>query len=322
MALFGVVAILVLLSVAVGTRAIPLDVVWHALWHEDVSRDAVVIWQLRMPRTVLGVLVGAALGLAGALMQALTRNPLADPGLLGINAGASLAVVLAITLLGTTEFSGYIAAALVGSGSAALGIYALALRAPPGSRNVHLILTGAAVSASLRAATGIITMANSATFDTYRFWVVGSLNHAMAGALWWMAPVLAGTIAVMAVLGPQLNALALGDDLVRSLGVRLLWVRGITFLGVVLLCGVATAAAGPISFAGLIVPQLVRLVIGPDWRWVLPYSLLTGAALLLAGDILGRVIARPGELEVGIVIAFIGAPLLFWLVARRRHPAG
>jgi iron complex transport system permease protein len=315
--LAGLLAIAVVASLAVGSRPLMPDTVWQALWHPHAGRDAIIVWQLRLPRTLVGAVVGAALGLAGALMQALTRNPLADPGLLGINAGAALAVVLGITLLGTNGLSGHVGLALVGAAIAAAGVFALDRIAPAGRREVHLVLTGAAVSASIRALTGILVLSNSATFDTYRFWVLGSLNRPAPVGLWAVEFAMVAATLLLLPLGGRLNTVALGDDLVRSLGVRVAWMRAASFAGIVVLCGCSTAIAGPISFLGLAVPHLAKRATGPDWRWILPYSAAIGAILLIAGDIAGRILAAPGELEAGIVIAFMGAPLLLWLLTRR-----
>lgn len=304
-------------GLAVGTRALAPDLIWRALWRPDGGRDAVIVWQLRLPRTIVGAVVGAALGVAGALMQALARNPLADPGLLGVNAGAALAVVLGIAFGGAGGLSDCVGLALIGAATAAGGVFMLDRIAPAGRGEVHLVLTGAAVSASIHACTGILALSDSATFDSYRFWVLGSLNRPAPAGLWAIGVVMAGTMALAMPLGGRLNTMALGDDLVRSLGVRVFRMRAVSFVGVVVLCGCATAIAGPISFVGLVVPHLARFAIGPDWRWILPYSALIGATLLIVSDLIGRIGAPPGELEVGIVTAFIGAPLLLWLVARR-----
>ena len=310
--------LLFLLSIAVGARPIDPAIVWRALVENDGGRDAIIVWQLRLPRTLLGVLVGLALGLGGAMMQALTRNPLAGPGLLGINAGAALLVVLAISVFGVTSFSGYVWFALVGCGLTAAIVYALSGRSDSPVQQVRLVLAGAAISACLGAVTGIITMANSQTFDSYRFWVVGSLDNRTPDVAFQVMPVIAVGAVLALALGGRLNAIALGDDVGRTLGVRLGQVRLLSFIAIALLCGGATAAAGPIGFVGLMVPHAVRLIVGPDWRWILPYSVLTGPVIVLASDIVGRVVARPGELEVGIVTAFIGAPVLLWLVINHK----
>jgi iron complex transport system permease protein len=320
-ALAGLLLFAITVGVAVGARALAPGVVWHALWHPDGDRDAIIVWQLRLPRTLVGALVGAALGVAGALIQALTRNPLADPGLLGVNAGAAFAVVLGITLFGADGLSDYVGLALIGALAAAGGVFALDRIAPAGRREVHLVLTGAAVSALIRACTGILALSNSATFDTCRFWVLGSLNRPVPSGLWAIGTAMTLAMMLAMPLGGRLNTMALGDDLVRSLGVGVFRMRAVSFVGVVVLCGCGTAIAGPISFVGLVVPHLARLALGPDWRWILPYSALTGATLLIVSDVVGRVAAPPGELEAGIVTAFIGAPLLLWLVTQR-HGAG
>lgn len=305
-------------SVALGSRTIALPDVWHVLWHRDGSRDSIVVWQLRMPRTMLGVAVGAALGLAGAVMQALTNNPLADPGILGVNAGAAFAVVTAIAVFGVTQVTGYVWFAFLGAAVAALVVFGLGGRTAGPAGQIRLVLAGAALSASLGACTGIITMFNSTAFDSYRFWVVGSLDNRDAQTLGRIAPFLLVGVLLALTLPRQLNAMALGDDVGRALGVSALRMRLVAFTSVTLLCGAATAAAGPIGFVGLVVPHAVRLIVGLDQRWVLPYSLLTAPILVLASDIVGRVVARPGELEVGIVTAFVGAPVLLGLVVRRR----
>ncbi|WP_329109630.1 iron chelate uptake ABC transporter family permease subunit [Micromonospora sp. NBC_01699] len=314
----AVLVLLVTVSVALGSRTIALPDVWHVLWHRDGSRDSIVVWQLRMPRTMLGVAVGAALGLAGAVMQALTNNPLADPGILGVNAGAAFAVVTAIAVFGVTQVTGYVWFAFLGAAVAALVVFGLGGRTAGPAGQIRLVLAGAALSASLGACTGIITMFNSTAFDSYRFWVVGSLDNRDAQTLGRIAPFLLVGVLLALTLPRQLNAMALGDDVGRALGVSALRMRLVAFTSVTLLCGAATAAAGPIGFVGLVVPHAVRLIVGLDQRWVLPYSLLTAPILVLASDIVGRVVARPGELEVGIVTAFVGAPVLLGLVVRRR----
>ena len=305
-------------SLALGPRIVPLDAVWRALSGAEAGREAAVVWQLRVPRTLLGLLAGAALGTAGALMQALTRNGLADPGLLGVNAGAALAVVATIALAGSADAAMIVPAALGGSLVAATTVFLLGAR----TGSVHLVLTGAALSASLRAGTGIIALSTAATFDAYRFWVIGSLGQPVAGILGWVAPLVLVCIGLALPLGASLNALALGNELMAGLGGSGRRTRGMCFLLIVLLCGTATAACGPIAFLGLAVPHAVRRLVGPDWRRVVPCSALAGAVLLLAADVLGRVMLRPGELEVGVVTALLGAPLLVLLVARPQRTMG
>ncbi|MFE2038820.1 FecCD family ABC transporter permease [Streptomyces scopuliridis] len=317
----ALVVLLVLISLGVGARGIPLATVARVLLHDDGSPEAIIVRQLRMPRTVLAVVVGAALALAGVVMQAITRNPLAEPGIVGVNAGASFAVVVAIAGFHVTGVSGYIWFAFAGAVLAALVVHTLTSGAARGHHHTRLVLAGAALSASLGACTGIITMFNTAAFDSYRFWVVGALENRGTEALTAAVPfILVGTLIALA-LGPSLNALALGDETGAALGLRVPWVRAAGFLSIMLLCGASTAAAGPIAFVGLVVPHVLRLLLGPDLRPLLAFALPGGAILLLVSDIAGRVIAPPGEIEVGIVTAFIGAPALLWLVVRRKEVA-
>jgi len=317
-ALAGLCAALAIASLGVGARPLDPATVIAALLAPDEGRAAIVVWQLRLPRTLLAVLAGAAMAVSGGLMQALTRNPLADPGLVGINAGAAFSVVTAIALFGITRFSSFVWFALGGAALAAGGVYLLSLRAREADRQVRLVLAGIAVSASLGAMTGIVTMLDATTFDSFRFWVVGAVGGRDAGIVLQLLPfVLAGGGLAMALAAP-LNALAMGDELGRALGLPLRAIVGGSFLAIALLAGGATAAVGPIAFIGLIVPHLLRPVVGPDWRRIVPLSLLAGPALLLASDIAGRVLAPPGEIEAGIITAFIGAPILLWLVQRQR----
>lgn len=307
-------------SLAVGSRMVAPGSVWQALWTGADTRDAVVVRLLRLPRTMLGLAAGCALGLAGALMQGLTRNPLAEPGLMGVNAGAALAVVMSIGLLGVADTPVLVGAALVGSALAATAVLTFARGNATRQGRIHLVLTGVAVSACLRATTGIFTLSNTATFDSYRFWVVGSLNARLEGAAGWAGPAVLAVAVPSLLLGRGLNALALGEELAGALGNRSVATRGLCLAALVVLCGLATAMAGPIAFAGLAVPAIVRWLVGEDWRWILPCSGLGGALLLLLADTIGRVVIRPGELEAGIVVAIVGAPMLVWLAARTRAP--
>ncbi|GAA3634553.1 iron chelate uptake ABC transporter family permease subunit [Kineosporia mesophila] len=321
----GLIVILVMTSVAVGSRPIPMADVWDGLLHRDRSTESVIIWQLRMPRTVLALTVGACLGVAGAVMQALTRNPLAEPGILGVNAGAAFAVVVAIAGFGATSFTGYVWFACAGAALASTLVWAVNQRAcgqlghptTAGNSQTRLLLAGVALSACLSACTGIITMFDEDAFDSYRFWVVGSLANRDQSILLAFLPFAGIGLLVALALGPSLNALALGDDQASSLGLKVAHIRVLCFAVLTLLCGAATAAAGPIAFVGLVVPHAVRLITGPDQRRVLALSLIAGPALVLAADIVGRVIARPGEVEAGIVTAFVGAPVLVHLVLRQ-----
>ncbi|WP_020575000.1 FecCD family ABC transporter permease [Actinopolymorpha alba] len=314
----GVLALTALVSVAVGSRQIPLGTVLDVLVHRDSSNDAIVVWDLRIPRTLLGIAVGAALGLAGALMQALTRNPLADPGLLGVNAGAATAVVVAIAFLGLSSPTAYVWCALLGAAVAAGAVYLLGSQGRGGASPVRLALAGTAITAALTAFISAITLTNTDVFDQYRFWAVGALAGRDASVLGQVVPFLAvGTVLGLALARP-LNAVALGEDTARALGAHLGRTRILGAVAITLLCGAATAAVGPIGFVGLTIPHIARAITGPDQRWVLSYSVVLAPILLLASDILGRIVARPGEVEVGIVTAALGAPFFIALVRRRR----
>jgi iron complex transport system permease protein len=307
-----------LLSLSVGSQPVPPRVVLHSLLHHDLSGDGVLVWSLRIPRTAIGLSVGAALGLAGALMQALTRNPLADPGLLGVSAGAAAAVVTAIGVLHLVAPGAYVWFSLAGAGAAAVTVYLLGNRGRATATPVRMALAGAAISTVLGSYVTAVVLLDQRTFTTFRFWSVGALAGQSLSVLWQTLPFMVlGAVLALALARP-LNALALGEDSGRSLGANLGLTRTGSAVAVTLLCGGATAAAGPIGFVGLTVPHVARGIAGPDQRWVLPLSMLLAPILLLGADVLGRVIAPPGEVEVGIVTAFVGAPVFLHLIRRRR----
>jgi iron complex transport system permease protein len=282
------------------------------------SEDARIILDLRIPRTLIGLAAGIALGLAGALMQALTRNPLADPGILGINAGAATAVVLAIRLLGVSTLTGYIWFAFAGAAGAFLVVYLLGTRGRSGANPERLALAGAAIGAALLAVTNAVALLDLTTFDRYRLWTVGTLAGRDLDVFWGVLPFVAVGALIALGLGRSLNVIALGEDAARALGADLGRTRALTAIAITLLCGAATAAVGPIAFVGLAVPHTARALVGPDQRWLLPYSLVLAPILLLAADIVGRVVTRPGELQAGLITAFIGAPVFLAVILRRR----
>jgi iron complex transport system permease protein len=321
-ALVLMAAVVAFLSVALGARTISLGTVVEALVHTGGGgTDGVVVRDLRIPRTVLGLVVGASLGLAGAIVQGITRNPIADPGLLGINAGAALAVVVGITWFGAAGAAGYVWFAFAGAALAALLVYAIGALGPGGAGPVRLALVGAAFTAAAGSLTTIVVLSDIETLDRYRFWLVGSLVGRDLGSLAALAPFAVVGAALALSAGRVLNALSLGDDVARGLGQRLWIARATSATAVVLLCGTATALAGPIIFDGLVVPHVARWFTGPDYRWILAYSAPLGAILLVASDIVGRFIARPGEIEAGIVLAFIGAPVMIAIVRGSRLTA-
>lgn len=305
-------------SIAVGSKSISLGTVVTAMTSYNGSLDDhVIVHDLRLPRTLLGLAVGAALGLAGTLIQALTRNPLADPGILGINEGAALGVVVSVAVAGLTSPLGYIWFAFAGAAVSAVLVYAVGARGREGASPVRLVLAGIAFTYVLHGITFAILLTDSAAFDRWRNWSAGSLAAADPDALMGVLPFLAVGAVLALALSRSLNALALGDEAGQALGVHRGRTRLLGAVAVTLLCGAATAAAGPIGFVGLMVPYLARMITGPDYRWLLPYSLVLAPILVLGADILGRVLARPSEIGVGVITAFVGAPLLIAMVRRR-----
>jgi len=315
----AVVALLCFLSLAVGARVTPLHAVWDSIvGYDPDNTDHLVIRELRLPRTILGLLVGAALGMAGAVMQGVTRNPLADPGILGVNAGAALLVVLGISVFGVTSILGYVWFAFAGAAVASVVVYSVAALGREGATPVKLALSGAAISAAFGALTSALLLLDQATFDQFRFWAVGSLAGRDMAIVVQIAPFLVAGCLLALCLGRVLNTLSLGEDVARGLGADVIFSRAVSAAAIVLLCGAATAACGPIGFVGLTIPHVARMIVGPDYRWALPYSMIMAPILLLAADIIGRVIARPGELQVAIVTALLGAPVFIALVRRKK----
>ncbi|MEU9775887.1 iron chelate uptake ABC transporter family permease subunit [Streptomyces sp. NPDC047968] len=313
------VAVLLLIcvaSIAVGAKSVPVSEVWHGLFHYSGTANDVIVRDVRVPRTLLGLVAGAGLGLAGAVMQALTRNPLADPGLLGINAGASAAVVSAITFLGVTSLGGYVWFAFAGAAVVSAAVYVLG--GSRGATPVRLALAGTAATAALYGYINAVQLLDAAALERLRFWTVGSLSTADLRTILTILPFVAAGALLALLLARPLNAMEMGDDTARALGAHLTRTRVLAMLCVTLLCGAATAACGPIVFVGLMVPHVVRAVTGPDMRWVLPYCAVLAPVLLLGADVLGRVVTRPAELQVGIVTALIGGPVFIQLVRRKR----
>ncbi len=306
-------------SLAVGAKSIPTSTVLDAVFsYDETVTDHLIIRELRVPRTIVGLAVGAALGVAGALMQGLTRNPLADPGLLGVTAGASFAVVLAIWIFSLGSLLSLVWFAFVGAAAASVLVYALGSVGRGGATPVRLALAGAAMNALLFALTRAVTLLDQATLDQFRFWAVGSLSGRDQEVASNMLPFIVVGLFMAVAVSRRLNALALGEDMARALGTGIGSTRALTGIAVTLLTGAAVAAAGPIAFIGLVVPHAVRAWFGPDQRWLIPASALAGPTMLLFCDIIGRVIARPGEVQVGIMTAAIGGPAFVVLVRRSR----
>jgi len=314
----GVVGV-VLISLAFGTRQIEFPVVVDAILAPDpTNNDHAVVRDLRVPRTVIGLLAGAALAVAGGIMQGLTRNPLADPGLLGVNAGASLFVVLGITFLGITAASGYVWFAFAGAAAATVLVYAVGAGRGGNPTPVTLTLAGAAVTAVITSVITLVLLQNLDTLNQYRFWSVGSLVGRELSTVTVVIPFLVIGFVLAAIVARMLNVLALGEDVARGLGQNIVLARVLAAVAIVLLCGGATSISGPIVFVGLVVPHIVRRFTGPDYRWILAYSFLLGAILLVLADVIGRLVVQPTELEAGIVVAFLGAPVMIALVRRSK----
>ena len=316
----GLLALAIVVSIAVGSREIPLDVVWQTLVGRAPagSTDAVVILDSRLPRTTIAVAAGIGLAVSGALIQAVTRNPLADPGILGVTSGSAFAVAMAVGVLGITAVQGYLWFAFGGALAATVIVYLIGSTGREGSSPVRLTLAGVALGAVLSGIVTAMLLADPRGFAAMRAWESGSL----AGRGWdGIVPVLpflgAGVVLALAI-SRSLNAIALGDDLAVSLGARVTLVRSLAIVAVSLLAGGATAIAGPIAFVGLMIPHVARWIVGPDQRWIVAFALLLGPILLLFADVVGRVVLRPGELPAGIVTAVLGAPVLIALVRRQK----
>jgi iron complex transport system permease protein len=292
-------------------------VVWNALFHPSADFDQFAIRDFRLPRTVIGLVVGAALGVSGALIQALTRNPLADTGILGVNAGSSFAVTVAVALLGVHDVGGYMWFAY--GGALVVTIMVLAFGSTRrGQSPMLMVLAGVCISAILAGASSALTLTNPSAFDQMRGWEAGSIMGRPLDVVWPVLPLLIIGLVLASTTTRALNTMALGDDLAAAQGVRLARTRLLTVAAITLLAGGCTAIAGPIGFVGLMIPHVARWIVGPHQGWILAYSLLLAPSLLLASDIVGRLVIAPGEIPVGIVTAFVGAPVLIALVRRRK----
>jgi iron complex transport system permease protein len=309
--------LLMMVSVAVGTRSVGWADIIAALGGRVESIDQAAV-AARIPRTLLAGLAGAALGLAGAIMQGVTRNPLADPGILGVNLGASLAVVVGIAWFHIASAHAYIWTAVLGAGIAAVFVYAIGSLGRGGATPLKLALAGVATSVAFSSLVIAVILPRADIAGGIRSWQVGGVGGATFDSLSHVLPFLAAGFVLGLMSARKLNSLALGDDLAAGLGERVALARAMAALSAILLCGATTAICGPIGFVGLIVPHLCRLMTGVDHRWLLPLSALAGACLLTGADVIGRVIARPNELEVGIVTAFVGAPFFIWIVRWQR----
>lgn len=321
----GLLVALSITSLLIGVRPVALSTTLDALFAFDGNAvDHIVIVDSRLPRTLLSLLCGMAFGVSGALIQVATRNPLADPGILGVNAGAAFFVTLAVGLLGLHSVNAYLWFALLGAMLVTLAVYGLGTagagltdRATP----VRLVLAGVALSAVLGGIGSSITLLNPQAFDAMRQWSVGSVAGRDMDVVFAVAPFIGLGLVIALMTARSLNAVALGEDLARALGASLVRTRILTLVAVTLLAGAGTAACGPIGFVGLMVPHVVRWFTGPDQRWIVPMTMIYAPALMLAADMAGRLVLSQGELEAGVVTAFLGAPVLIAL-ARRRQVSG
>ena len=310
------IGLCVLASLAFGARHVDFAEVIDILIHKDKTSFNGVIVHERIPRTVFSIMAGASLGVSGALMQAITRNPIADPSVLGVNTGASLFVVSGIAFLGINTASQYIWFALAGAALTAIFVYGIGSLGRGGATPIKLALAGAATSAALSSLVSGVMLPRTDVMNTFRFWQVGSVSGATWEGILSVTPFLIVGIAAGILVTPALNAMALGDDVATGLGVRTGLVRIVGAFAGVILCGAITALAGPIGFVGLMIPHTMRLICGPNIRLVLPMSAIGGAVLLTVSDVIGRLIGSPGELEAGIITAFFGAPILI-IIARK-----
>ncbi|WP_404289819.1 iron chelate uptake ABC transporter family permease subunit [Glutamicibacter arilaitensis] len=308
----------VVLSLAVGAKWIPTVDVFRGLGGLGTQENLVILNELRVPRTLVGLMAGLALAVGGALIQALTRNPLADPGILGVNAGAAFAVVIAVAVFGIVSIADYIWFAFGGAIITTLLVYLIGSRGRSGATPIKLTLSGVALGAMLGGISSGITLLNPDAFDRMRYWGAGTLNNRTLDMVWVILPFVMTGLCLAFFCTRSLNAVSLGEDMARALGSNVTRTRVAVIVAVTLLCGAATAAAGPIGFVGLMVPHVARWIVGADQRWIVLYSLALGPVLLLVSDVIGRVVVPPGELQVGIVTAFVGAPVLIWLVRRKQ----
>jgi len=311
-------SIMAIFSISLGAKSIAFSKVIDVLLGNDPdSLEAAIILQ-RIPRTVFGILAGGALGISGALMQSITRNPIADPSILGVNTGASLFVVAGIAFFNITVAYQYIWLAIIGAGVTAVFVYSVASMGKDGATPLKLALSGSAVSIVLGSLVSTIMLPNNRVMEAFRFWQVGSIGSATWENIMLISPFLIVGFVISMFISGYLNNLALGDEAATALGTNVVMTRTIGALSSVLLCGATTALAGPIGFVGLIIPHIIRLIFGSEMSKMLPLSFLGSAILMLVSDIIGRVISLPGETEVGIVTAVIGAPVFILAIRKGR----
>ena len=308
--------ICVVISLAFGSKNIGISQAINTLLNSDDTSFAALVVRERVPRTIFSIMAGASLGISGALMQSITRNPIADPSILGVNTGASLFVVIGIAFFNINSANEYIWIALAGAGITSIFVYTIASIGSGGMTPIKLALAGSATSAVLTSLVSVIILPRSEVIDAYRFWQVGSVSGATWESIDLMLPFLIIGLIISIISAPALDILALGDEVATGLGVNIGIIRIICAIAGVILCGATTAIAGPIGFVGLMIPHSIRLIFGSNLRGLVPMSAIGGAVILTISDVLGRVIGSPGELQVGIITAFLGAPILI-IIARK-----
>jgi len=314
----SLLSVIAMFSVSLGVKRIAFSKIMEVIFGNDLdSIEATIILQ-RIPRTVFGILAGGALGISGALMQSITRNPIADPSILGVNTGASLFVVAGIAFFNITAAYQYIWLAIIGAGLTAVFVYSVASMGKDGATPLKLALSGSAVSIVLGSLVSTIMLPNNRVMEAFRFWQVGSIGSATWENIALISPFLILGFVISMLISGYLNNLALGDEAATALGTNVVLTRSVGALASVLLCGAATALAGPIGFIGLIIPHIVRLAFGSEMSKMLPLSFIGSGILLLLSDILGRIIGSPGETEVGIVTAVLGAPIFIFAIRKGR----
>lgn len=308
----------IIASIAFGSRTIGWSAILDGLFHSELQDHESLVVRQRIVRTIFSFMCGAALGVSGALMQSVTRNPIADPSILGVNTGASLFVVGGIAFFNISTANEYVWLAIAGALLTAIFVFTIGSLGYNGATPLKLVLVGAATSAILSSLVTAIMIPRQNVMDQFRFWQVGSVGSGTWDNIYLMLPFLILGLLIAIFTAPALNAMALGDEVATGLGVKTGTIRFISAFAGVLLCGAATAFAGPIGFIGLLATHLIRLIIGPDLRFVIPLSALSGGIILTVADVVGRLIARPGEVEVGILTAFIGAPILIYITMKAK----
>lgn len=318
MVLISALGAVLVLSITYGANPLPITEVWRTVFTPDGTEASSIVWTLRVPRTLVGIIAGAAFGVAGALIQAITRNPLADPGILGVNAGAGFAITVGVGVFGVTGIAGYVWFSFIGAVSATVLVYLIGAGGRGAVSPVTLVLAGIALAAVLTAFSTFLQLIDEETFRSFRNWSLGSLARVPVSDTLTVLPLIVMGLLLASIISGSLNAVALGDDQAASLGANVKRTRTIGLIAVTLLAGGANALTGGIAFVGLAVPHLVRWLTGPDQRWIIAYTVIASPVLVLGADVLGRVIARPGEIEAGVMTAVIGAPVLIALVRRRK----